>query len=165
MKLSRISFLLPLLLFILTSQSATAQTLPAKVKSYLDKTYAGWKQSVMASDAGCFDEYKKLIVVGDFDGNGKQDYATRITHKRKGYFMAFLEQKGNYKAHVLLSLSATEIKNFGMTKAEKGDEYSIGDPYEDNAKTGRLPNDAPVIGVCESHAYPYVYRNGRFRLE
>ena len=41
--------------------------------------------------------------------------------------MAFLEQKGNYKPHVLLSLSATDIKNYGMSRAEKGGEYSIGD--------------------------------------
>jgi hypothetical protein len=108
MKLSRISFLS--LLFLVASQVASAQSLPAKVKSYLDKTYAGWKQSVMASDADCYDDFKKSVVVGDFDGNGKDDYATRITHKRKGYSMAFLEQKGNYKAHILLSLSATDYK-------------------------------------------------------
>ena len=104
-------------------------------------------------------------MAGDFDGNGKQDYAVRLTHKRKGYFMAFLEQKTDYQAHILLSLSATEIKQYGMTKAEKGDEYSIGDPYEDNARTGRLPNDAPVIGPCGSLASPYIYRKGRFSLE
>lgn len=162
MKLSRISFLF--LLFLVVSHVTSAQSLPAKVKSYLDKTYTGWKQSVMASDAECSDEFKKQVVVGDFDGNGKDDYATRITHKRKGYFMAFIEQKGNYKASILLSLSATDIKHYGLSSSDKGDEYSIGDPY-DGGTTGLLPNDAPVIGPCGSHAAPYIYRKGRFSLE
>jgi len=117
----------------------------------------------MASDAECYDDFKKSVVVGDFDGNGNDDFATRIIHKRKGYFMAFLDQKGNYKAHILLSLSATDIKHYGMSSADKGDKYSIGDPY-DGGRTGRLPNDAPVIGPCGSHAAPYIYRRGRFSL-
>lgn len=161
---SRIFFLFPLLLLIVASRTVSAQTLPVKVKSYLENTYPGWKQSTMARDAGCFDAFRKLIVVGDFDGNGSDDYATRITHKRKGYFMAFLEQNGNYKPYILLSLSAAEIKNYGLNRADKGDEYTIGDPY-DGGRPGRLPNDAPVIGPCESEAYPYVYRRGRFVLE
>lgn len=50
----------------------------------------------------------------------------------------------------------------GLTVARKGEKYNIGDPYEGDTRTARLPNDAPVIGPCESHAYPYIYRNGRF---
>ena len=93
MKLSRISFLLLLFIVGANQVASAAQSLPAKVKSYLDKTYVGWKQSVMASDAGCFDDFKKLIVVGDFDGNGKQDYATRIITNAKVTLWRFLSKK------------------------------------------------------------------------
>lgn len=137
------------------------QTLPAGIRGYLNKNYSGWKLTSVAPN--CSSEYAQAIVTGDFDGDRKRDYAAKIIRGRKGYFIAFLERGIGYEAHVLFSTSASDIKNFGMTIAEKGEKYSIGD-IEDN-RYGRLPNDAPVLGACESEACPYIYRNGRFSCE
>lgn len=156
-----LSFLFALVIVVANIQLTFAQTLPVNVKSFLNKNYAGWKQSA-TNDTDCYADFRKLVVIGDFDGNGKRDYAVRMTHNRRGYLMALLGQNADYRAHVLLSVSATELKGYGMSLAKKGSKYSIGDPYEGDNRTARLPNDAPVIGPCGSHAYPYIYRNGRF---
>jgi len=65
-------------------------------------------------------------------------------------------------AHILESDSAAGIKNIGLSIARKGEKYPVGSDYPDLIY-GRLPNDAPVIGPCASHAGHYVYKNGRFQ--
>lgn len=150
-----------LVIFLLIPSLNYAQVLPGHVKTFLNKNYSGWKQSP-TNDSDCYADFRKLVVIGDFDGNGKIDYAVRMTHNRRGYLMALLGQDASYKAHILLSVSATELKSYGMSVAKKGSKYAIGDPYEGDNRTARLLNDAPVIGPCGSHAYPYIYRNGRF---
>ncbi len=146
------------LIFSLTNL-AQAQTLPLKIRNYLDKAYAGWKLTSIAD--GCYSEFANSVIVGDFDGDKKRDYVVKFIKGRKGYILAFLERKTNYATHILESLSATEVKNTGLSIAKRGEEYPIGGEYPDY-KLGRLKNDAPLIGTCESHAYHYVYRNGKF---
>lgn len=149
------------IIFILLGSAifVEAQTLPIKIKNYLDKTYAGWKLTSIAD--GCYSEFANSVIMGDFDGDKKRDYTVKFVKGNKGYILAFLERKTNYITHMLESMSATEIKNTGLSIAKRGDEYPIGGEYPDY-KLGRLKNDAPLIGTCESHAYHYVYRNGKF---
>jgi hypothetical protein len=136
-------------------------TLPQRVRGFLNKHYSGWKLSSEAPN--CSQEYQQAIVTGDFDGDGKLDYVVKIVSGRKGYFIGLLERVRNYEAHILLETSGWQIKNFGMTRAKKGEKYSIGE-YEEG-RYGRLSNDAPVIGPCESEACPMVYRNGKFHCD
>lgn len=158
MKLSKVLFLF--LLFILlsnaTAQTVFAQTLPAKVRSYLSDNYAGWKQTAVAN--GCYATFKKSVVVGDFDSNGKRDYAVKFTHGRKGYILAFLAKGTNYKPYLLESGTATGIKNTGLNLARKGEriENEDGDVYY-------LRDDSPVIGACGSHGGFYSFRDGDFK--
>jgi hypothetical protein len=91
----------------------------------------------------------------------KTDYAVKIIRGANGYFLGFLERTSGYEPHVLFSQPAREMANTGMTPARKGEKYSIGD-IEDN-RYGRLPNDAPIIGTCESEACQCIYRNGAFK--
>lgn len=135
--------------------------LPSGIRSYLNTNYSGWR--LVSAATNCSPEYNQAVVKGDFDGDKKPDYAVKITRGRKGYFLALLERDASYAAHVLLNTSAYQIKTFGMTISRKGERYSIGD--YDNRRYGRLPNDAPVIGPCESEACPMVYRNGKFNCD
>lgn len=144
-----------------TSVAQSNLVLPAKIRSYLNKHYSGWRLISVASN--CFPDYNRAVVTGDFDGDRKPDYTVKIIRGGKGHFIGFLERAISYEAHVLLSTSASAIKTFGMTIGKKGERYSIGD-YEDR-RYGRLPNDAPVIGACESEACPMVYRNGKFNCD
>ncbi len=123
------SFRLFFVLLVVASQTTFAQTLPAKVKSYLDKNYLGWKQTSVATD--CYSDFSRAIVAGDFDGDKKRDYAVKFIKGRKGYIIAFLERKTNYEAHVLESDSAAGIKNTGLSIARKGEKYPVGGDYPD----------------------------------
>lgn len=158
MKLSRISFLFLLffLLLVETSQITSAQTLPAKVRSYLTDNYSGWKQTAVANN--CDAGYKKSIIVGDFDSNGKRDYAVKFIHGRKGYILAFLTKGADYKPYLLANGTANEIKNMGMSMDRKGEriETEDGDVFY-------LKNDSPLIGECESEAGHFRFRNGDFK--
>ena len=155
-----LTLLFLLTLLIVNSQMTFAQTLPAKVRSYLNKNYSGWKQTSVAKL--CSSDFSKAIIAGDFDGDKKRDYAVKFTKGRKGYIIAFLERKTNYEAHILESDTAAGIKSTGLSIDRKGEKYPIGGDYPDLIY-GRLPNDAPMIGPCASHAGYYVYKNGRFQ--
>lgn len=159
---SRIFFLLLFfLLFVVTNQTTSAQTLPAKVTSYLDKTYSGWKLSSVTD--GCGAEFSKSKVSGDFNGDKKTDYAVKFLKGRKGYIIAFVSSGSDYKPIVLESGTTQEIKNQGLAIAHKGETY--GEIINDNFDRAnrRLQNDAPVGGTCESSTYFYIYKNGAFK--
>jgi hypothetical protein len=149
-----ILLLLPLQLAV-SGQRNRQTPVPTKIQSYLNQNYSGWRQSAIASN--CYVEFKRAVVVGDFNGDGRRDYAVKFIHNRKGYILAFLANGTDYQPHVLLDTSAGELKNIGLTLGRKGDKNA-----DEEGRTSRLPNDAPVIGACESEACPYIYRNGRF---
>ncbi len=136
---------------------ALAQTLPAKVKKYLNKSYRGWKLSAKA--VGC----SASTVRGDFDSDRKTDYAIKILKGNKGYILAFLERKNSYEAHVLQRMSASELKNTALGIYRKGDTWATGDMGDENSALILLKNDAPFDGPCESDAIGiHVYQNGSF---
>lgn len=140
MKQSRIFFNLPflLLLFVVVSQTTSAQTLPAKVKSYLDKTYSGWKPSTASKY--CNSSTTNDEITGDFDRNGKTDYAVKIKRGSKGYVIAFLGKGANYTPFVLENKSATNIDDTAL-----------------DLKEGKI-----LVTNCETSAYFYVYKSGKF---
>lgn len=159
MRLSRIAFLLLLPLFII-APSTFAQDLSAKARAYLNMKYPGWKQTAVAID--CSSDFSRSVVGGDFDGDRKRDYAVKFVRGNKGYIVALLERGSTYQGHVLQSSSSREIKNTGLSISRKGEQYPVGGDLPDLIY-GRLPNDAPMIGPCASHADHFVFRNGRFR--
>jgi hypothetical protein len=104
-------------------------TLPNK-QSYLDKSRTGWKRSSVANNAECVASFRHLVVVGDFDGNGKQDYAARITLGKGGFF-TFFEQKGDYlRGLAFLKLNETKkaTKEFDKILDHRG-EAPLSDVY------------------------------------
>ncbi len=129
--------------------------LPTKVQSFLNKNYVGWKLTAIAN--GCFDRFKHDIIIGDFDGNRRDDYAVKFIHNQKGYIIAFLDRGASYEHHLLVNTSARDVLNKGLSMERKGEriENRDGTAY-------RLLNDALNIGTCESHGCLYIYRNGSF---
>lgn len=122
----------------------------------LTDNYSGWKQTAVAS--GCYATFKKSVIVGDFDRNGKKDYAVKFIQGRKGFILAFLSKGTDYKPYLLVSGTATEIKNQGMNMGRKGEriESEDGDAYT-------LKEDSPLIGECESEAGYYSFSGGDFK--
>lgn len=145
------------LFFAVCAEAANAQTLPSGIQSHLNRNYPGWTLSSVADD--CFSRFKRAVVVGDFDGDRRRDYVVKIVQGQRGYFIALLSRKKDYEAHVLESMSIAEVQRTGLNISRRGEKYIVN--YDDQIY-GRLPNDAPLIGTCESHAWNRIYRNGRF---
>ena len=161
MQLPRIIFVLPLLIlcFAAVRPTAFAQTLPAKIKSDLNKSYSGWK--LHSGDPTC---QSRAVVSGDFDGNNKTDYAVMFKKGRSGYIVAFLANATNYTAAVLESSAAGEMQNSYLTVTKKGESYAgIVNDKMDKAAARKLKTDAVVSGTCEASEYLYVYSNGKFK--
>ncbi len=106
MKAKSISISFFLVVFL--AQLSFAQTLPTKIKSYLDRNYKGWKLSPSKKD--CNPDVNKGFVSGDFNGDRKLDFAVKFTKNKKGYILAFLRIKNNFKAFVLHDYDADEAK-------------------------------------------------------
>jgi len=138
----------------------TIRSLPGKVKNYLSLHYKGWKLS--PSEKGCTQEINPGYVSGDFNGDGKFDYAVKFSRGKKGYILAFLALKIGFKPFVLHDTDAAEVKYLGLGILKKGSKYS----YDGANGTGnlfRLKYDAPSDYQCESDVGGiHYYRKGKF---
>ena len=159
--MSRLFFLLTLygLFFAVAHQTIQAQALPAGVKTKLNKSYTGWR--LHSGDPVC---QSRAVMSGDFDGNGKTDYAVMFKKGHLGYIIAFLAAGADYKVVVLESGAADDMKHSYLSVAKKGESYAgVIDGDFDKAETKKLKTDVPVGGTCEASEYFYVYGNGKFK--
>ena len=146
--------LLSLFLIAFAAQTNFAQTLPPKIKSYLNKNYKGWK---LQKDE-CFpNEPGKAVVTGNFNGDRKLDYAVKFVRGKKGFIVAFVAQKQDYKAFILHNTDADDVKSLSLDVWKKGDRYELGD------QNVYVKYDAVSDFRCESDAGGiHLYRNGKF---
>ena len=141
-------------LVVLMTQTSFAQTLPVKIKSYLDRNYKGWK---LQKDECYPSEPGKAVVTGNFNGDKKLDYAVKFVRGKKGFIVAFLALKQDYKAFVLHNTDAKDVKYLSLDVWKKGDRYELGGQ---NVYVGY---DAPSDFRCESDVGGiHLYRNGKF---
>lgn len=146
--------LIILFLIAFTAQANFAQTLPTKIKSYLNKNYKGWK---LQKDLCYPDEPGKAVVTGNFNGDKKFDYAIKFVRGKKGFIIAFLAQKQNYKAFILHNTDAEDVKSLSLDVWKKGDRYELGD------QNVYVKYDAISDFRCESDVGGiHLYRNGKF---
>ncbi len=139
---------------VLLAQASFAQTLPVKIKGYLNKNYKGWK---LQKDLCYPDEPGRAVVTGNFNGDRKLDYAVKFVRGKKGFILAFLAQKQNYKAFVLHNTDATEVKALSLDVWKKGDRYEMGD------QNVYVKYDAISDFRCESDIGGiHLYQNGKF---
>ena len=145
------------ILIISLANLAQAQVLPIKIKSYLNKNYAGWKISPTPSYCGD----GKSSRSGDFNGDKKTDYAAKIFKGKKGYIIAFLAKANDYKPYLFHSLTAAETKETALILFRKGKKYYTELGEEKSAMTLKI--DAPYDSPCESDAGEiHLFRNGKF---
>ncbi len=150
-------FAIIFVLILSLANFAQTQTLPTKIKSYLDKNYRGWKISPTPSYCGD----GKSVVSGDFNGDKKTDYAAKIFKGKKGYIIAFLTRANDYNPYLFHSLTAAETRNTALILYRKGEKYYTELGEESSAIT--LKTDALYDSPCESDAGGiHLFRNGKF---
>ena len=136
-------------------QTNFTQTLPAKIKNHLDKNFKGWKLS--PSTESCAWEVNGGFVSGYFNGDGKRDYAVKITRGKKGYILAFLALKNGYKPFVIHDTDADDVTYRSIFIYKKGKVIDY------NEKDFRLKYDAFADFRCESDVGGFhFYQNGKF---
>jgi hypothetical protein len=162
-----------LLCMLCYTPASWAQTyygkLPPSARLMLNGRFPGWKFVEVSPEVRQFfaQEMKgasPALINGDFDGNGRLDYAALIQHGKilneKGkaigpryYLVAFLRKGTGYRMYVIKDPAGEYL-----CLAKKGTrDYS----YEEQKEITYV-NDAIMTGIFEKGGSSYVYKNGRF---
>jgi hypothetical protein len=140
------------LCILVTCGLAIGQKLPDQILRYLDSNFRGWK---LAGE--CYEKASenKRLLVGDFDGNRKSDYAVKFARRKQGFLMVFLSHGNGFKPYFLHIYSAEDARLSDLMLIEKDEGYPEGTP--------RLKFDSPADFRCESDVGGvHTFRNGKF---
>ena len=145
-------------------------TLPASMKSILDRRFPGWSYLPVDDEIRKFlKEYfsefvRPDLIAGDFDGNGRTDYAVLIEENTRSPKRAGIEMRKARLVVFLTKGAGFQIKLLDPEGAylvlmKQGDwDYS----YETD-QYFTYQNDAIFAGIFEKGGTSYVYQKGRFR--
>ena len=167
--------IIALLLCVLCHQSTSwAQSYPEKLRAsprlMLNRKFPGWRFAEVGPEVRQFFEQEMsgvspALISGDFDGNGRLDYAALIQHGKilnehgkaigsQYYLVAFLRKGIGYRMFVIKNPDGEYL-----CLAKKGTrDYN----YEEQ-KEITYANDGIMTGILEKGGSSYVYENGRFR--
>jgi hypothetical protein len=135
----------------------------------LDGRFPGWKFVEVSPEVRNFFEREMgsaspALIGGDFDGNGRPDYAALIQHGKilnghgeavgpRYYLVALLRRGTGYRMYVIKDPDGEYL-----CLAKKGTR----DYNYDEQKEITYANDAIMTGIFEKGGSSYVYKNGRF---
>ena len=159
-----LSFILYLLFFpLLLHGKTTLVDIPNAIKIILDRNYPGWEMGTVSNEVARFFKENKfkflpILVSGDFDGDGRDDYAIKINFNGKWHAIVFLARGRDYKEYVLIAggnAPDLDVYLFLYKKGEKGF----------NAETSKhfiFQNDVVEIRFFEKASIAYIFQNGSF---
>jgi hypothetical protein len=86
---SSVGFAIACAIIMLASPTAITKptALPPKIEMYLSRNYPGWKQTSTA--VNCIPRFRQAVVSGDFDGDGRRDYAVKFIQGGRVTFSLF----------------------------------------------------------------------------
>ncbi|MDQ3918284.1 MAG: hypothetical protein M3348_07385, partial [Acidobacteriota bacterium] len=152
--------------------SAVTERLPRAVRAALDARFPGWRFAEAGAEvrrffAERFPGARPDLIKGDFDGDGRTDFALLIEHgnfERRGVSfervverLAFLKRGTGYRLYSLERSSPADPELY-LTLARKG-------AASREFRTGRrfkYPHDSISVSHFEKAGGTYVYRRGRF---
>lgn len=141
--------ILTLTVILAVSLITNAQAVPTQVSSFLKKNYSDWKigESWVADS-----KPRKALEKGDFNGDGKTDYAVLITKDDRIYALALLNTGITYKAVNLLAQDADNRWIAGI------------DIFPKDSMSEMLAVKADGIEVYdgERHGKVFYWQNGKF---
>ncbi len=148
-----------LVVILIASFVAEAQTLPTKAKTYLKNNYGGWE---IAKFNKVEYQENKSVAKGDFNGDGKTDYAVVITKDERVYTLVLFASKNSFKAFNLLAQSPDEHWIAGIGIVKKGDKLDVFTDQQELVKTFRLKTDGVYLYDGEGHGQTYYWQGGKF---
>jgi hypothetical protein len=148
-----------------------APELPSAIKSALDSRFPGWQFPAVSEDICKFlkdyvaRDARPELISGDFDGNGRRDYAALVQHgtvtNSEGmpighnvYVIAFLKKGSRFKMYI----ADPEGGEYLVLMRKGKRDYD----YETN-RYFTYANDGIFAGIFEKAGESYIYENGRFR--
>jgi hypothetical protein len=156
---------------VVGAQSAAREDLPHEAQVMLDAKYPGWNFWPVAEEIRAY--FKKEqpsarlnLVTGDFDGDGRTDYAALVEHGiitdnngvpigRDQHLVAFLQRKAGFKLYALTECGGGDYI-FLAKKGEGG--YS----YEQQREIV-YEHDAICTAIWEKGGSSYVFEKDHFR--
>ena len=143
--------------------------LPASARVLLNRRFPGWRFSDVSPQVQQYvkeylDGASPVVVRGDFDGDGRRDYAALIRRGRVvnaderafgagNLLVIFLKRTKGYRMHVVKEPGGEYIML--ATKGTGGYNYHTD-------KRIKYANDAIVAIIFEKGGQSYVYWKGRF---
>lgn len=150
---------------VAAAASAPGSTsLPAEVRAALDRQYPGWRfaaQSAVPLKRGHSAEW----VSGDFDGDGRLDYAVQIVRPAPAdtaqLVLAFLRRADGYELHELLGYPRNEHSY--LARARRGERRLDLDQDPNGKKRFVLRTDGVDVLYAEQAGHTCLFADGRFR--
>lgn len=149
---------------VIMASSDKSKQLPASLFKYMDSRFKGWDISPESELCG----EKLLYGSGDFDGDGKKDYAVyfvlnKDTSNARLLLYAFLDRGKNFQPFKISENKDAE--SFGFTSfsiVKKGTKLQTGERRNDFVT---LQADAITEYTCETDASStYLYKSGKFSV-
>lgn len=150
-----------------------ATDLPPAARRALDANFLEWRVAEVSDEVKQFlanrsEAVPSQIITGDFDGNGREDYAVNLRHsstanRRQTIAVLLRDQRG--RAFIVRKLETIpcnpnqEGTGLYLTGRRRGDTVY---DYEARRRV-RLGNDTIEVNNFEKSSWVYVYRAGRFR--
>ncbi|NNE98365.1 MAG: hypothetical protein HKN25_05015 [Pyrinomonadaceae bacterium] len=144
------------------ADDSSSASLPETIKSVLNKQYAGWTKAPKGELCG----EKNLFETGDFDGDGKTDYAVHFMTKDKAgkprlLLFAFIDRGSYFKAKkVSESSDSNDFPQMSFSTIKKGESVFTGEAEGDFVILNR---DVIREYLCETDAAKtFEYKDGKF---
>jgi hypothetical protein len=158
--MKRLFFLFCLAFFAVNFVRAQGVELPRDGQKILEKRFRGWKYAEI--DSAIVEYFRRdrsfeqpNLITGDFDGDGKRDYAVLMQKKTdaaRRVTIVLMRHKGCYKTHVLDA-------NDCLMSVKKGKK-----DYDFEAQRSfRYQRDAIFSYIWEKAGVSYVWEKGKFR--
>jgi hypothetical protein len=135
--------------------------LPKAGKNTLESRFRSWKLAEIKTD-GIVEYYKRErnferpnLIKGDFDGDGRTDFAALLEHKRNAENMitvVLMRRRNGYKTYILEGSDCL----MSVKKGEKGYDHEA-------QRSFRYKRDAVFICYWEKGGSSYLFERGKFR--